>query len=651
MKNWAFLLLIFPALIFADAVPTQYDTLIFAENFETDLEGWITKDFSDSKPMWHIDTYKALGDTGHAWWCGTADTMLLASAPGYGKMWQQYLLHSFDLSSAVAPVILSFYHLYDTETYLGPDGYIGSDGGTVQVSVDGGQTWQLIEPIGSYPYENITSFLNVHDRERLNGFSGKLTEWEKVQFNLDAFLGKQILIRWYFASDYAADDYDMPIDSLYFKFMDQFNFSPIVKFDSDGAWYLDNIKIRDANEILFFDDVEGGINEWSAEYEHFTPKVWQLDHGNIDGIDGEFCLRCTNEAPINPDVKANSLSSMNALEGIFTPELDFEGMNKIFVTFWARNSINRAFGDHNFYVDKYAQMIPANFFQVAFDFGREYDENFLSGPEDWYFRSYNISHFARNKLVRLLFNYCWINQEGMTGLAIDDLKIYASPRFQHDLAIADIELSDSLQVGTLSMFNIKLINAGTDTIQRKLISWSLTIGKVSGEIVYEYSGKKPIPSNFPPDSITYFTVSESKAWQPTEPGEYDISVVVNYPGEINTKNDTLSMNVIVSPATGVNDNTFTLPIKFKLDQNYPNPFNPETQISYDVPKQSHIKIDIYNAIGQHVKTMVNSKQAPGQYNIMWDGTDENSEKIVSGLYFCRLQGDGFHKTIKLVLTK
>jgi uncharacterized Ntn-hydrolase superfamily protein len=105
------------------------------------------------------------------------------------------------------------------------------------------------------------------------------------------------------------------------------------------------------------------------------------------------------------------------------------------------------------------------------------------------------------------------------------------------------------------------------------------------------------------------------------------------------------------PTTRVVTQTGHNPVNYCLYNNYPNPFNPTTQIMYDVPKQSLITIDIYNALGQHVKSLVDLEQMPGQYNIMWDGTNEFNRQLGAGIYLCRLKGTGSTKTIKLIMVK
>ncbi|MFQ6032380.1 MAG: FlgD immunoglobulin-like domain containing protein, partial [Candidatus Zixiibacteriota bacterium] len=95
----------------------------------------------------------------------------------------------------------------------------------------------------------------------------------------------------------------------------------------------------------------------------------------------------------------------------------------------------------------------------------------------------------------------------------------------------------------------------------------------------------------------------------------------------------------------------TRPKEFALMQNYPNPFNPETEISYTLPHDSHVKLVIYNVKGQKVKTLVEEYQAAGHKTVRWDGTDDNGNKLASGIYFYRLQAGDFVQSKKMVLMK
>ncbi|NQU29024.1 MAG: T9SS type A sorting domain-containing protein [Candidatus Marinimicrobia bacterium] len=107
------------------------------------------------------------------------------------------------------------------------------------------------------------------------------------------------------------------------------------------------------------------------------------------------------------------------------------------------------------------------------------------------------------------------------------------------------------------------------------------------------------------------------------------------------------------------DNEPALPNSFILHQNYPNPFNPITTIKYDLPRQSHVNITIYDLLGQTVKTILKQNQAAGSKTIQWDATNDQRQPVSAGVYICQIRvydpnengaGD-FTKSGKMVLIK
>lgn len=95
-----------------------------------------------------------------------------------------------------------------------------------------------------------------------------------------------------------------------------------------------------------------------------------------------------------------------------------------------------------------------------------------------------------------------------------------------------------------------------------------------------------------------------------------------------------------------------LPTVFALNQNYPNPFNPSTTIGYDLPKNSHVNILIYDVLGRVVTTLVNEVRAANRYTVEW-----NASNVATGVYFYRMTAkpvDGskdFTAVKKLLLVK
>lgn len=88
------------------------------------------------------------------------------------------------------------------------------------------------------------------------------------------------------------------------------------------------------------------------------------------------------------------------------------------------------------------------------------------------------------------------------------------------------------------------------------------------------------------------------------------------------------------------------PFKFNLIQNYPNPFNPNTIIEYTLDKKSKIKLEVFNNLGEKVKTLVNQIQDSGNYTINFNATG-----LASGNYFFTLTSDNIVKSNKMVLLK
>ena len=99
------------------------------------------------------------------------------------------------------------------------------------------------------------------------------------------------------------------------------------------------------------------------------------------------------------------------------------------------------------------------------------------------------------------------------------------------------------------------------------------------------------------------------------------------------------------------ENKQTLPREVGLLQNYPNPFNPSTVIQYTLPKQAHVLLQVFNARGQLVKTLVNAEQSADVYRVTWNGTNARGEKVVSGVYFCRLQAGDIRQVRRMILLK
>ena len=93
------------------------------------------------------------------------------------------------------------------------------------------------------------------------------------------------------------------------------------------------------------------------------------------------------------------------------------------------------------------------------------------------------------------------------------------------------------------------------------------------------------------------------------------------------------------------------PTGFRLEQNFPNPFNPSTNISYSLNESGQVKLEIFNSIGQHIKTLVNDYQTSGEYSIAWGSKDFSKYHLTSGVYFCSLSVNDQTYYKKMILQK
>ena len=141
----------------------------------------------------------------------------------------------------------------------------------------------------------------------------------------------------------------------------------------------------------------------------------------------------------------------------------------------------------------------------------------------------------------------------------------------------------------------------------------------------------------------------------------DGKIVINIDGAPISSN--LELNYQLFNAEGMIGNGMMQlrnPDEFNLYQNYPNPFNNQTTIMYDIPSLMvntvDVEILIYNTVGTLVRTLDEGDKGAGQHTTLWDGRNDDGEKVSSGVYFYQLRAkvDGqsdYNKTKKMVIVR
>ncbi len=100
----------------------------------------------------------------------------------------------------------------------------------------------------------------------------------------------------------------------------------------------------------------------------------------------------------------------------------------------------------------------------------------------------------------------------------------------------------------------------------------------------------------------------------------------------------------VGQPVGVAENAPSRPARYELAQNYPNPFNPTTTIEFSLAADKHVRIAVFNTLGEQVDVILDTKMTAGTHKVQWTPKD-----LSSGVYFYRIVTDVFRQTQKMIL--
>lgn len=128
-------------------------------------------------------------------------------------------------------------------------------------------------------------------------------------------------------------------------------------------------------------------------------------------------------------------------------------------------------------------------------------------------------------------------------------------------------------------------------------------------------------------------------WRIGQPFPGDPALVTN-PGDPTDFPTTTSVDRLPGTAAG-----------YSLDGNYPNPFNPSTTIRFALPEAATVRLEIYDAAGSRVRTLVEEQRDAGLYASTWNGRDDEGRLMTSGVYFYRMSANSFSSMRRMVLLK
>ena len=162
---------------------------------------------------------------------------------------------------------------------------------------------------------------------------------------------------------------------------------------------------------------------------------------------------------------------------------------------------------------------------------------------------------------------------------------------------------------------------------------------VDGQLYARTTPAHLAPHNWPFDQYFHFilNVAVGGTWpgDPDNTTEFPQEMIVDYVRVYEDVNLTSS-----------EEEDFTRPTNFVLNQNYPNPFNPSTEISFELPYQSDVRVEVYDMMGRRVATAANGTYTAGTHSVTFDASN-----LSSGTYIYRLITDSFQQSRSMVLIK
>ncbi|MFQ5825349.1 MAG: kelch repeat-containing protein [bacterium] len=187
-------------------------------------------------------------------------------------------------------------------------------------------------------------------------------------------------------------------------------------------------------------------------------------------------------------------------------------------------------------------------------------------------------------------------------------------------------------------------------------------GTVVNDTIFVMGGRDPIVQVL--NTVEFF-VPHLNRWKEASPlnlaRENFAAVTVNNKiyvigGLDPNKNVLASVEVadVTDIVTSVSTIDHTVPSEFSLKQNYPNPFNAGTKIKFLISSKSRaaaVKLSIYNLPGQLITTLVNDRLKPGEYEVLWEGTDQKGLPVASGIYIYTLQQGQNKESKKMMLIR
>jgi len=575
--------------------PNGPEVSFFSESFESgSLTPWTSVDETSVPPQWHLSDWMAYGGSGMSWWM--ADPTFGTNG-GYDNSWYQ-VIDTDPIALSGLGLQLSFYQRYSVEGSGGePAGYDGWDGINVRISTDGGSTWSVLtSPTPAYTATSLYSFGVAHgEGTGMPGWNDTQDTWTLTTFDLSAYDGQNVNIRFAFASDEAYST-------------------------NDGApsffgWQVDDIMVTNSSTTLFSND--GTSSQMTASNNAATgADLWKIVAN--DASDGTYYASCNNSSDTYEPNMQNSLTSdwfyLNQYSSNIYMDFDLRGT-------WSDNDAFPAVDFFGAFVQVQGESVLRYVSNITGDAGGS-NYVYSDASDTWlaFSGTYSVGLIdltpLKGSVIRIIFIF-FSDEDAPIGEAvqIDNVQVWADEVLPVELTSFNASTNNSgivmLNWSTASEVNNQMfeIERRNDLTDYATIGFVEGKGTTSEQHQYSYVDKNAKTGTY------YYRLKQIDFG-----GKYEYSseVIVDVKG----------------------------PLTFKLDQNYPNPFNPSTTIKYSIPENGHVKLAVFNMLGEEVSTLVNGQFEAGFYETNFDASN-----LPSGAYIYRLEAPGSVQIKKMLLLK
>jgi hypothetical protein len=431
------------------------DEVIFFEDWESGLNGWVSRDLTATPGTWHIDTWNAFGGTGMSWCMGQHP--VYCDTVGYDNAWYM-VLDSPPIVLPAAPCSLTFWHRVACEIPGGePAGYNGWDGCNIRISTNEGASWTVIPNANidpDYDRSSLYSFGFQHgEGTGVPGWVGNgHLNWFYETADLSTWAGQTVRLRWAFASD--------PGWSTCTDATSRWAF----------GWQVDNIRVFAGTDTIFSNNGDSDTGWYSHSNKPIGGDLWRVaDECNPPPCpppSGSHYLACNDSVTFS--------YSDNMDDELVSPYIDLRGLS--FGTLEADFQITGSLGsdpdnfpDCDFWHWEVTQDSGATWWYESLPCGNGlYSYVFPDAPPDWYLFStaYGTGMFDMTCYIGSVVRIKAVmesNGDGLTGVGpcFDDFALTYSAGYPNDMSCYSLQVRFPTTAARPAYATAYFVNAGS----------------------------------------------------------------------------------------------------------------------------------------------------------------------------------------------